>query len=1039
MSILLLLSNTAHAERLPIKAYTTVDGLACNNINKIVRDSRGFIWFCTADGLSRFDGYSFTNFGPDQGLPHSEVLDLLETRDGTYWVATKGGLVQFNPKSPPEHRVIYENEIRPGARPMFTAVAPPDRDPDSKAITALIQDHNGEIWCGTRRGVYRLEVQDSKFILRPVDIGIPPDWGEGWNITDLLESRDGSLWVAAPSGLYRRWPDGSSAHYTKKDGLPDTYIHDLLEDHVGQLWAATRYGGFFRFVPDQTHKSPVIAATYSKRQGMPTSWVFRLFEASDHDFWVATARGLLQFFPNRDEHGRWFHCYSERNGLSYCDITALNEDLGGSLWLGTNTAGAMKLERNGLVTYNQLDGLTSISSLLQDGAGAVCFRGSVLGDEHTSFFEGAKPDSLRRIPDYHYTRLGKFDGRRFTCFKPKVISDLGWKSEGVTLQARNGEWWVGGANGLYRFPSAANFDQIRTARPLAVYTTRDGLSKNFSYRLFEDSHGNVWISTMSFRPLSIWWRDTETIRDLSSKLDVPPEQRLPRSFGEDHYGSVWIGFDGHLGRYHDGIFDIFNASDGIPPGIITSVYSDRAGRLWISSARSGLIRVDHPEAQRPEFLCYSIAQGLSSNSTEILSERLIVEDLQGHIYVCTGRGLDRLDPITGRFKHFTTADGLASGSFRTCFRDSHGGLWFGLTGGLSHLVPASEDRAEVPPPILISGVQVAGSRRFVSALGETEILLADLDADQNDVQIDFIGLSFVTGERLYYQYQLEGAESGWGSPTEQRSVNYRLAPGQYKFLVRAVNSDGVFSSTPAILAFRILPPFWERWWFLGLCAIGLTLLLYTIYRYRIARLVELERVRTRIASDLHDDIGANLSLIAGLSDVLRQQAPWEPTISERLALIATVSRRSVDAMSDIVWAVNPNRDHLSDLTGRMRRFANETLRPRGIEFRFESPVVEDDTKISSDVRREVFLIFKEAVNNIIRHSECTLAEISLRSESGLALLRVSDNGRGFDVDRADWGQGLASMRKRAANVGAELVLVSSPGHGATILVKAPLK
>jgi len=1041
MSVLIpLLSIIVQAERLPIKAYTTVDGLACNNINKIVRDSRGFIWFCTADGLSRFDGYSFTNFGADQGLPHSEVTDLLETREGEYWLATTGGLVRFNPKSPPEHRVVYQNDVRPGAKPMFTVVVPLDRNPFSESVTVLLQDQGGEIWCGTRRGVHRLEVRDDKFTLRPVDIGMPADWGEGCYITDLLEGRDGSLWVAAPSGLYRRWPDGSSAHYTKQDGLPDNYLHDLLEDHEGQLWAGTRYGGFFRFVPGQTHKPPVIAASYSTREGMPTSWVFQLFEASDHTFWVATARGLLQFFPNRDAHGRWFHCYSERNGLSYCDITALNEDPGRSLWLGTNTAGAMKLERHGFITYDQRDGLTTVTSILQDGTGAVCFRGSVFGDEHKSFFEGVQQGPLGRMMDYHHTRLGKFDGRRFTCFMPNGVSDLGWKGEGVTLRTRNGEWWIGSASGLYRFPPSDNFDQIKTARPTAVYSAKDGLGTNDPYRLFEDSHGNIWISTMSFKPLSIWMRETETIRNLSSSLDLPRDDRLPRSFAEDHFRNVWIGFNGHLVRYNDGTFNVFTASDGIPPGIITSVYADRAGRLWLASARSGLIRIDHPEAERPEFACYTSAQGLSSNSTEISSEQLIVEDLQGHIYICTERGLDRLDPITGHFKHFTTADGLASGSFRTCFRDKDGGLWFGLTSGLSHLMPAPDDRTEPPPPVLISGVQVGGSRRFISALGETEIVLTDLAADQNDMQIDFIGLSFAPGEQLRYQYELEGTESGWGSPTDQRSVNYRLAPGRYRFLVRAVNSDGVFSTTPAILAFRILPPFWERSWFLAISALALTLVLYTLYRYRIARLVELERVRTRIASDLHDDIGANLSLIAGLSDVLRQQAKLEePTISERLALIAAVSRRSVDAMSDIVWAVNPNRDHLSDLTGRMRRFANETLGPRGIGFRFESPDFDDDTKIGSDARRELFLIFKEAVNNIARHSECRFAEISLRTEGGQAFLKVRDDGRGFNVDRADCGQGLASIRKRANNIGAELLLVSRPGQGATILVKAPLK
>ncbi|HMB29282.1 MAG TPA: two-component regulator propeller domain-containing protein, partial [Blastocatellia bacterium] len=872
----------------------------------------------------------------------------------------------------------------------------------------------------------------------PVKMEMPA--GEGQNIADLLEDRCGSLWIAAYSGLYRRWPDGSVARYTKRDGLPDDYLHDLFEDHEGRLWAGTRYGGFFQFAADDTRRPLVVLQAFSIREGMPTPWVFQLFETSDHKFWVATSRGLLQFFPNRDDQGRWFHSYSERNGLSYYDITALDEDLGGNLWLGTNRAGAMKLERNGFITYGQRDGLYLVNSVFGDRAGGVCFKGGVIGDNHTSVFEGATLDPLGRTPDYHYTRLGRFDGRNFTWFIPHGVVDLGWVSEGVTLQTRNGEWWIGGAHGLYRFPAADNFDQIKRARPLAVFTSKDGLGAGYPHRLFEDSRGNVWVTAFSASHLLLWERDSKSLRDMTKAPGFPVKDNGASSFGEDHAGNIWIGFNGQVARYRDGVFTMFTASDGVPPGAITSIYVDHAGRLWLASARSGLIRVDDPVEQRPKFVSYTTAQGLSSDSTDASPDQLIAEDLQGRIYTGTGRGLDRLDPATGHFKHFTTADGLAPGSIKSCFRDRRGALWIGTSGGLSRFTPVPDEPAQAPPSILISDLYVAGSRQFISALDETEILLPDLAADQNQLQIDFTGLRFAPGDTLRYQYKVEGADKDWSAPTERRSVTYRLAPGRYRFFVRAINSDGAVSSSPAAVTFRILPPLWERWWFLALIAIGLTMTLYRLYRYRVARLMEIERVRTRIASDLHDDIGANLSLIAGLSDVLRQQAPSsDPQVSERLSLIASVSRRSVDAMSDIVWAINPNRDHLSDLTQRMRRFATETLGSRGIEFRFDSPGLEHDIKVSAEVRREVFLIFKEGVNNIARHSHCAFADFKIEREGGMVMLKMSDDGVGFEAPNADWGQGLDSMRKRAEKVGAELSLISSPGHGATLTVKAPLK
>src|SRR5215510_9595262 len=512
-SLVVIAQHMVYAERLPIKIYTTVDGLANNHINRIVRDSRGFLWFCTSDGLSRFDGYTFTNYGTAQGLPHREVSDFLETRGGEFWVATGAGLVRFNPKAPPERRVAYANETGSPSPPMFTVVVPEEEDRNARSVTALLEDRAGTIWCGTYRGLCRLERSEGRLMMRSVDIGIPSEWGEGGIISDLLEDRRGLLWVAAPGGLYRRWPDGSSEHYTKRDGLPDEYLHDLMEDHEGRLWAGTRYGGFFQFAADDTHRPPVVERAYSVREGMPRrQWVFQLFETSDRRFWVGSGEGLLQFFPDRDEQGRWFHTYSERNGLSFPEITALSEDLGGNLWLGTNSAGAMKLERNGFITYDERDGLYAVKSIFEDRAGGVCFRGNVLGDERTSVFEGAKLDALGRTPDYHYTRLGRFNGQRFTWFNPDSIT-LGTYNEGNTLQARNGEWWVGAQAGLYRFPAVDDFEQLKRARPLAVYAKQDGLG-DVIYRLFEDTHGNVWVVTFSPTPLLVWERASQNFRNL---------------------------------------------------------------------------------------------------------------------------------------------------------------------------------------------------------------------------------------------------------------------------------------------------------------------------------------------------------------------------------------------------------------------------------------------------------------------------------------------------------------------------------------------
>jgi ligand-binding sensor domain-containing protein/two-component sensor histidine kinase len=1011
------LPPAARAERLPIKTYTTADGLAHNSINRIVKDSQGFLWFCTAGGLSRFDGYAFTNFGVAQRLPHSGVNDLLETRTGEYWVATDGGLVRFQPRG----------------RPPFTVIVAGD---DRRArITVLGEGRDGVIWVGTSRGLYRLDKPETgRESLKAVDIGIPNEYPEQRIIADVLEDSHGSLWVATPSGLYRRWRDGNAARYTRRDGLPHDFMSDLFQDLSGHLWAGTRLEGFFRFSADDTRSVPVvdIEATYREGDpyGLPTSWVSQLFESSDRRFLVATPRGLVEFFRSAPQQER-VRRYSVRNGLSDRNVTALAEDLGGNLWIGT-LAGAMRLARGGFTTYGLPEGIESVYSIFRDQAGQLCFRGAVLGDARTSVFEGATVDVLKGEEGFLHTRLGCFDGRSFDWFKPGVVRDFGWVGENVTLQTRSGEWWIATGDGLYRFAPVHNLAELKTARPRALYTVKDGLSALQVYRLFEDRHGNMWISTTSpsAAGLARWDHASNRLTNLTAApgLSSLKDEWPARSFAEDAAGNLWIGFDGELVRYRAGTFDVFSADHGLPTGAIRDIHLDPSGRLWLASAQCGLIRVDNTGANRPVFVPYSTADGLSSNNLEV-----IADDTSGHIYVGGGHGVDRLDPSTGHVKHFTTADGLPRGLFRAAYRDTDGVLWFGMLGGLARLDPPLSSRAPAPP-VLINGLRIRGEPQPISALGERQLSLADFAPDQNQLQIDFTGLSFASGEVLRYQYQLDGA-SGWSALSDQRSVTYAsLSPGRYRFLVRAVNSDGIVSPEPATLTFAIRSPIWQRGWFLSLVVLAIGMSGYAAYRFRVASLLEIANMRTRIATDLHDDIGANLTRIALLSEVARQGQREDGP----LASIARIARESVSSMSDIVWAINPKRESLRDLTRRMRQHADEIFTLRHIELHFTAPGAADSLKLGVDVRRDLLLIFKEAVNNAARHSRCSVVHIDLRIEGARLLLTVADNGEGFDKSTDSEGQGLTSMQRRAQRLRGLLEITSVSGSGTTVAIAVPL-
>jgi signal transduction histidine kinase len=322
-----------------------------------------------------------------------------------------------------------------------------------------------------------------------------------------------------------------------------------------------------------------------------------------------------------------------------------------------------------------------------------------------------------------------------------------------------------------------------------------------------------------------------------------------------------------------------------------------------------------------------------------------------------------------------------------------------------------------------------------------------LDPSLNSVQIDFAGFNFGVGEALRYQYKLEGADRDWSQPTEQRTVNYAtLSPGNYRFAVRAVNWQGIASQAPAEVELRVLAPVWQRSWFVALLGFLAAVVIYGLHHVRVARLFELERIRGRIATDLHDDVGASLSQIAVLSDVATSEVsrlglvPDAQRLYEPLARIGAVSRELIDSMSDLVWAISPRKDRLGNLTQRMREFGSEVFGSRSIDFYLDAATVEHELKLDPDVRRQVFLIFKESVHNIVRHADATHVRCELRMEGRQLVLRLSDDGRGFDALTAHLrqteGHGVLNMRRRAEALGGTLDIDGAPDRGVTVVLKA---
>jgi ligand-binding sensor domain-containing protein/signal transduction histidine kinase len=996
------------AERLSIKTYTTGDGLVSNRISRIVRDSRGYLWFCTENGLSRFDGSRFVNYTVEQGLPDNEVNDLLETRGGAYWIATGNGLVRYNPKGLP----LSDGKASLRSDPMF-AVYRIGGDRITSVIKALYEDRSGTIWIGTWRGLYRMEEQGAdQARFHFIELGAPSN--ESQVVRNILEDRKGALWLTTESGLYRRRPDGKVDRFTRNHGFSSERLMGLIEDRQGNLWVGDRYGGLFLLVADPGVSRPVVARQYATKDGLGCVRVGTLYEATDGRIWIGADCGLAELLPDSAGSERRVSMALSGKELTDPRVWSLAEDSHGNLWVGTAN-GAVKVTRGGFTTYTEADGLGSrnICSIMETPSGELCVY---TRSDHQAF-------------------INRFDGKRFIATKLNLPSQVSPDDCGMCLWDRDGRLWMAMTGQLLRFPKAIRVDDLGRLRPEGFYPGVIAQAKGQIFGLYEDRRGDLWISTGGRPRLLRWDRGAATAQvypEVESLLPIGAKNNL---FVEDGAGNLWLGFGGvGVVRYAKDRFKLFTAADGIPAGNINSMFLDSKGRLWIASSQSGLARVGDPAAERQAIVSYTLAEGLSSNIVWN-----ITEDSWGRLYIGTDHSLDRLDPSTGRIRHFTTADGLANNQVSGGFRDSHGSLWFGSNTGLSRFIP-EPDHPQPPPIALINRLQISGSPYPVSDLGESAVHDVELARSQSNIQIEFAGIAFGAGERLRYQHKLEGADQEWSAITEQRAVYLaNLAPGRYRFLVRAVNAAGVVSETPASFSFTILSPLWLRWWFLALAATIAGLAVYTVYRYRVTQLLKLERMRTRIATDLHDDIGANLTRISILSEVAAQQGgAGASPVSGSLQAIAEIARESVASMSDIVWAINPQRDSLIDLTRKMRQHAEEVFVLRGIELKFSAPDTAPDLRIGVDVRRDLYLVFKEAVNNAARHSDCVRADVELRVEDARLILTISDNGRGFDPETRTEGAGLLSMRRRAADLGGELSLESLIGAGSRVRLTIPL-
>jgi len=923
----------------------------------------------------------FRNYSIEFGLSESVAHDLIQDSKGYIWVGTGYGLNRFDGKS---FRQYYE-----------------ENGLSNNRVHTLFEDSEKKIWVGTENGItvikddslhtpeYLSELSDTAVLsffedfLGTIWIGTVEKglWRLDSNnnlihyseendlgiltANDLAQTEDGVIWVASDEGLFRL-EDGKCDHFGDAEGLPEVRVQSVVVDIYNRLWIASREGlVLFRDGEFQL---------FNQQHGLSNNRVLTITVQAYDRIWVGTENGLSLF------DGQSFTNYNRENGLPATTIYSSIIDREGNLWLGTLGGGITHYSGELFQSYNIDTGLPNnvVTGFTEDQYGNIwiaTYGGGVV----------------------------RFDGENLRVFDE--TDGLQDNKVYTFLEDSRNQFWVGTRDGISiyeegRFTDFESFDiNFQSVRSIHedtsksefwIATYNDGV-----YRLRNDGYDHY---------------NTSNVLPNNTVMDVK----------QDEDGVIWLATYGGVVKYVDGEFETITIADGLPSNGVIQIFIDHLGEKWFSTFNG-------PARYSGE----SVERLIRSNQVETIFY-FTIQDRENRYWIGTNRGLylfrkdkfyeseTELERMLS-YRSYTNSQGLIANELNAggSFLASDGTIWLGSVEGLSRFFPDRIKNNMTAPGLEFESLSISG--RDVEPGREYR-----LTHDNNFLQATVTGLTFEAPDQIIYQHRLVGLSDEWTISRENEIRYPGLPPDNYSLQVRAYNADGAQSENISEFAFTILPPFYFQWWFILLAtALFSGLILFIIHYNRVSKQVEIEKMRVQIASDLHDDVGSSLTELALQTDFL-QAGEISKDMRETLSQLGEQSRKIVTSLDDIVWSIDARNDTAGDLTDRMQDYVNQVFSNNQCEVIYHFDDLKMDEKLPVQAKENIYLIFKESVNNIIKHSNATRAQIRFSFDGNNFKLSVEDNGNTANKVKKS-GQGLRNMKLRADRIGADLSIKNGQG------------